>query len=1180
MRIFCQVILFLYLSPSFLGAQYAPLWEVLDSGGQENQAGSYLLYDAFGQGGEPTSTTNYLLYHGWIYGLEEEKTTGGIRGQVLKRSNQEPLVGAEVEVKETGDKTTTDQTGLYQFTGLSAGTYTLQARAPHYKESAEKQVEVNVGQIAALNFELVGEPAKITYHHQSKTRAVVKEADISLSVKVIDIDNFPCPEVKVEFRLIEYSTGAFLEETLPETNSEGIATTFLTIGKEVEEHVVQAIENSLEGSPVEFKIQVLPGALAEITFIGPTIGKVGKEIEMKVLAKDDEENLIPGQEINLSLECSQDDTYLTTGTGGERQGRSITVTTGQDGEAEFKIKLSQTPEIVHLIKANWGDISGEWEIKSKPEVGIIKGVVKRAYDRTPINPEKEPKIKTVDQDENVNWFDVSADGRYEIFLESGEYEIIATAQGYKEQKQTVTLQINQTIELEPFFLPAQPEEIVKINDQQEVEVKTEVEVKIKVQNKEGIPCAGEKVKFTIETSPGEDCFFGGRPGVKELEKTTNQEGSFDESVKLTLSQKAGETKVKIEVKEGEGVVLEETFIVIGVPGPASQLIEVKRTYLAAVNSFVDLKVKVADEYGNGIKGEEVDFSIVYSPYNEGEIISVLPSDSFGLAVARFRAGPTPTVTEDQTTYIIVRASKDNCSPSYLDLNVGTMRNVGWILGRVFKNNQRNKVVPGVRVEVFQGQNRIVEEVTDENGDFRLTVAPNTYDLKFSKENFKPNETFQNQEVAIGQELELEVFLDSLPKYLMVTEGEEVKIPIGASQKLETLLTDHDRDPLPGFKIKYEILTSPDQQSYLNEENQREVETRTDEEGKSQVVLYTTLKKGEYSILCSVVEEQIELKKLLKIETTSPVPKVKAVWPKSGAVEVPVTTEIKVFFNIKMNPRTFDGNVTIQEKENGVKQNLIFTPPLLEVERDGKKFYLARFRPQTRLSYLTSYQVEVHRRIESVAGDSMKSSKKWEFTTENLITSTFPEADQRNVSVKTVIKIFFKEAVEINSFSGKIEVKETGAKNIFEKVILTDEQKTAIITLKHGLNFQKTYQVLIKQGIKTLSGFLLGKDFSWEFETEKLPEIKEPYVTNYPNPAKGVNKTTFCYYLPHPAEVVIDIYTVDYKFVQQLKGYCQDGYGEILWDLSSIPSGVYLYFTTIKYNNGEKKEVRKKVVVIK
>ena len=75
--------------------------------------------------------------------LEVTSTTGGIRGVVVDDAIR-PIKGATVTLESTQEAVTTDETGLFVFSGLEAGTYFVKASHPLY-DTQQQNVEVVAG---------------------------------------------------------------------------------------------------------------------------------------------------------------------------------------------------------------------------------------------------------------------------------------------------------------------------------------------------------------------------------------------------------------------------------------------------------------------------------------------------------------------------------------------------------------------------------------------------------------------------------------------------------------------------------------------------------------------------------------------------------------------------------------------------------------------------------------------------------------------------------------------------------------------------------------------------------------------------------------------------------------------------------------------------------------------------
>jgi hypothetical protein len=70
------------------------------------------------------------------------QSNGTINGTLLDvESNNEPLMLANVSIKETGEKTRTNENGVFKFENLNQGHYTLACSFVGYET---KEIEINV----------------------------------------------------------------------------------------------------------------------------------------------------------------------------------------------------------------------------------------------------------------------------------------------------------------------------------------------------------------------------------------------------------------------------------------------------------------------------------------------------------------------------------------------------------------------------------------------------------------------------------------------------------------------------------------------------------------------------------------------------------------------------------------------------------------------------------------------------------------------------------------------------------------------------------------------------------------------------------------------------------------------------------------------------------------------------
>jgi hypothetical protein len=83
--------------------------------------------------------------------IDPGKSTTTLKGTVLSSTNDLPISGATILVKETGNKATAGASGTWQIKPIAAGTYTITISAEKFKEKVEPAVTVKQGQITTIN---------------------------------------------------------------------------------------------------------------------------------------------------------------------------------------------------------------------------------------------------------------------------------------------------------------------------------------------------------------------------------------------------------------------------------------------------------------------------------------------------------------------------------------------------------------------------------------------------------------------------------------------------------------------------------------------------------------------------------------------------------------------------------------------------------------------------------------------------------------------------------------------------------------------------------------------------------------------------------------------------------------------------------------------------------------------
>jgi hypothetical protein len=494
---------------------------------------------------------------------------------------------------------------------------------------------------------------------------------------------------------------------------------------------------------------------------------------------------------------------------------------------------------------------------------------------------------------------------------------------------------------------------------------------------------------------------------------------------------------------------------------------------------------------------------------------------------------------------------------------------GFIVSRVVRKENQQVPVKGAEITLKEN-NQKTWTISDGFYCFDR-VAVGRYTILCQAEGFAEAEG--KCQVGFNQVEEVNFSLRSAVKM----RGLDYKKRAGLKEKINLSVIVLDRNNLPceGVKIAFRIQQAPPG-AKINNQFPATIITTT-QEGIATAVLLTGEREGRHII--AAVKKGLEGSPVIFEVFAQTKTQVEQTWPGNDEENVPVNTTIIVQFSQPMDLDSFKEAVSITEVNDPEKKNL-FQKATYQTPQTPEKVVFQLSFP---LSYLVPYKVLINAGVQSREGIKLRKNYSWQFKTETLVEKTFPQNQAKAVPVKSEIKISCREKIKLASLTNKIEVKEKGREeNLFKEGELTDGGKTIRLRVKRGLYYHQEYQVSLLPGIETeREGCRLGEKITFSFQTESLTEeVKEPYVANYPNPVKG-NETTFCFYLPSPSSISIGIYTLDYKFLAQLEGWCEGQYSEIVWDVSKVPPGIYLYVVEgISHQPGISFEKRGKVVVIK
>ncbi len=106
------------------------------------------------EGIERTEASLWSKLGGGVRGLFTSAATGTIRGRVVDAATQQPLSAVQVYVSGTAFNALTDESGLYQITGVPAGLYSVEARRIGYANATRENVSVPDGGTVTVDFSM------------------------------------------------------------------------------------------------------------------------------------------------------------------------------------------------------------------------------------------------------------------------------------------------------------------------------------------------------------------------------------------------------------------------------------------------------------------------------------------------------------------------------------------------------------------------------------------------------------------------------------------------------------------------------------------------------------------------------------------------------------------------------------------------------------------------------------------------------------------------------------------------------------------------------------------------------------------------------------------------------------------------------------------------------------------
>ncbi len=232
------------------------------------------------------------------------------------------------------------------------------------------------------------------------------------------------------------------------------------------------------------------------------------------------------------------------------------------------------------------------------------------------------------------------------------------------------------------------------------------------------------------------------------------------------------------------------------------------------------------------------------------------------------------------------------------------------------------------------------------------------------------------------------------------------------------------------------------------------------------------------------------------------PVIQAVFPASGAIQVPANSVISIQFDEPLDPTSVTLQ-TILVDCGGIKP-----PGIVKVGVDPST---AVFQPSAPLPDGKKIDVQVTSGIRDKKGNSFAGPVAWSFSTAlggadvilPTVAAVSPASGATGVATGSVLSITFSESMNSATLvSANFEVSSGGAL-ISGNVAYSLDQMTMTFTPLAALSPETTYLARVKAAVTDIAGNPLAADMVWTFTTvpRPAPDLTPPQITST-DPASG------------------------------------------------------------------------------
>jgi len=250
---------------------------------------------------------------------------------------------------------------------------------------------------------------------------------------------------------------------------------------------------------------------------------------------------------------------------------------------------------------------------------------------------------------------------------------------------------------------------------------------------------------------------------------------------------------------------------------------------------------------------------------------------------------------------------------------------------------------------------------------------------------------------------------------------------------------------------------------------------------------------------SVTKPLPEPEKKLPTETAKP--GVVSKFPAPNAVNVPLSSNITITFNMDMDPASIGGG-TYWLRNN----KYAFTAPPIPVALSYAD-RVATLDPNGLLEPGNTYTVYLSRWIKDLKGNQLSSDTNWSFTTASIapvVVSTEPGSGSVGLGVNENVRAHFDRIMDYTTVNANSFTLKKGAVPVAGSVWFEQANNTVVFDPQSPLEYGTNYTATLTTGIKDLNNIALASDFNWSFAT--APFVKPSISAKWPGENASITET--------------------------------------------------------------------------